>query len=39
MVLYFIVSAYRSMEEERRLKAARMKLAEAEASEQKAQAQ
>ena len=39
IVLYFIVSAYRSMEEERRLKAARMKLAEAEASEQKAQAQ
>ena len=39
IVLYFIVSAYRSMEEERRLKAARMKLAEVEASEQKAQAQ
>ena len=39
IVLYFIVSAYRSMEEERRLKVARMKLAEAEASEQKAQAQ
>ena len=34
IVLYFIVSAYRSKEEERRLKAAKRKLAEASAAVQ-----